>query len=233
MRVRNSGSTRRRRSLVVRRVCELLEETYGRPRLGNPEDPLDDLVYVLLSNKSAPERAQKAYADLKARFASWDEVSESDFPEVVALLRPTGFATKRAGQLLAIFRRLKEDFGGCSLEGLRAWGQQEVFVYLTSFSGVSDKVARCVMMYTMGFEVLPVDAHVHRVSHRLGWTRIERPEKSHDELEGLIPPPLRYAFHVDCIAHGRELCRAGKPICEPCTVKGYCDYYKSAAAARR
>lgn len=206
----------------------MLEAAYGLPRLGNPEDPLDDLVYVLLSNKSAPERAQKAYAELKARFSSWDEVSEDDLPEVVGVLRPTGFATKRAGQLLAIFSRLKEDFGGCSLDALKRRGQQEVFDYLTSFSGVSDKVARCVMMYTMGFKVLPVDAHVHRVAYRLGWTRIDRPENSHDELEALIPPDRRYAFHVDCIAHGRELCRASRPMCEPCNVKHFCDYYKSA-----
>ncbi|MDT5268425.1 MAG: (cytosine-5)-methyltransferase 1 [Acidobacteriota bacterium] len=218
---------------MVRRVCERLEATYGRPRLGNPDDPLDDLVYVLLSNKSAPERAQKAYADLKARFASWHDISDVDLPEVVALLRPTGFATKRAGQLLEIFRRLKEDFGSSSLEELGKWEQQEVFDYLTSFKGVSDKVARCVMMYTMGFEVLPVDAHVHRVARRLGWTQIERPENSHDELEQLIPPNRRYAFHVDCIAHGRELCRAGKPICEPCIVKEYCDYFKLVVAAER
>lgn len=204
-----------------------MEAAYGRPRLGNPEDPLDDLVYVLLSNKSAPERAQKAYADLKARFASWDYVSETDLPEVVAMLRPTGFATKRAGQLLAIFRRLKEDFGRCSLDELRVWGQEETFNYLTSFSGVSDKVARCVMMYTMGFEVLPVDAHVHRVAHRLGWTRIDRPEKSHGELEVLVPPKLRYAFHVDCIAHGRLLCRATSPDCPPCPVKAHCEYYET------
>jgi len=215
---------------VVRRVCNVLEQTYGRPRLGNPEDPLDDLVYVLLSNKSAPERAQKAYAALKARFAVWDDVSDHELPHVIELLRPTGFATKRAGQLLGIFRKLKEDFGRCSLHELRTRRQQDVFNYLTSFSGVSDKVARCVMMYTMGFEVLPVDAHVHRVARRLGWTEIERPENSHDELEQLIPPGLRYSFHVDCISHGREICRASRPICESCSVKRYCNYYKSARA---
>ena len=50
---------------------------------------------------------------------------------------------------------------------------------------MADKVSRCVMVYTMGFEVLPVDAHMHRVAKRLGWTKIDRPEKSHDELEAL------------------------------------------------
>jgi hypothetical protein len=97
-------------------------------------------------------------------------------------------------------------------------------------NGVSDKVARCVMMYTMEFEVLPVDAHVHRVARRLGWTNQERPEHSHEELEALVPPNLRYTFHVDCVAHGRELCRPIHPRCSPCALKLQCVYYKGTLA---
>jgi endonuclease III len=214
----------------VRSVCSKLEKVYGRPRLGNPEDPLDDLVYVLLSNKSAPERAQQAYERLKSDFAGWEGVAAAPESEIVIVLRPTGFANKRATQLQLALRRLKDDFGRYSLDGLKGRPEAEVFEYLTSLNGVSDKVARCVMMYTMGFEVLPVDAHVHRLARRLGWTNQERPEHSHEELEALVPPDLRYAFHVDCIAHGRVLCRPIRPECAPCALKPHCVYYKSTLA---
>src|SRR5919112_2850832 len=211
------GLPTRRRAQLVCSVCSKLEKMYGRPRLGNPEDPLDDLVYVLLSNKSAPERARQAYEQLKSDFASWEGVAAAPESEIVAVLRPTGFANKRARQLQLALRRLKDDFGRHSLDDLKGRSEAEVFEYLTSLNGVFDKVARCVMMYTLGFEVLPVDAHVHRVTRRLGWTNQERPENSHEELEALVPPNLRYAFHVDCVAHGRALCRAAQPICEPCS----------------
>jgi endonuclease III len=199
---------------------------YGKPRLGNPDDPLDDLVYVLLSNKSAPERARQAYDRLKSDFADWEGVATAPESEIVAVLRPTGFANKRARQLQLALQRLKDDFGRYSLDDLKGWPETEVFEYLTSFNGVSDKVARCVMMYTLGFEVLPVDAHVHRVAHRLGWTNQQRPENSHEELEALVPPNLRYAFHVDCVAHGRTLCRPVQPNCAPCRLKLHCAYFK-------
>jgi endonuclease III len=212
---------------LVRNVCSKLEKMYDRPRLGNPDDPLDDLVYVLLSNKSAPERARQAYDRLKSDFAGWEGVAATPESEIVAVLRPTGFANKRARQLQLALQRLKDDFGRYSLDDLKVWPESEVFEYLTSLNGVSDKVARCVMMYTLGFEVLPVDAHVHRVAHRLGWTNQERPENSHEELEALVPPNLRYAFHVDCVAHSRALCRAAQPICEPCSLKAYCNFYKA------
>ena len=40
---------------------QILEVTYGSPRLGNPQDPLDDLVYIVLSNKTAPKVAIANY----------------------------------------------------------------------------------------------------------------------------------------------------------------------------
>ena len=178
-------------SQVVRRVCEKLKAMYGEPRLGNPEDPLDDLIYVLLSNKTQPTRAQTAFSKIKEKFATWREVMEANPADLVAILRPTGFAVKRTTQIQSILRKINEDFGELSLDQLRTHDEREVLHYLRSLHGISDKVARCVMMYTLGFNVLPVDVHVHRVAQRLGWTKKKHPEQAHDELEELIPPKRR------------------------------------------
>src|ERR687889_1659464 len=93
------GLPTRRRAQLVCSVCSKLEKMYGRPRLGNPEDPLDDLVYVLLSNKSAPERARQAYEQLKSDFASWEGVAAAPGSEIVAGAGPTGVAKKKAKEL--------------------------------------------------------------------------------------------------------------------------------------
>jgi hypothetical protein len=55
----------RRRAQVVRRVCEALTGTYGLPRFGNPANPIDDLVYIVLSNRTSPDMARAVYARLK------------------------------------------------------------------------------------------------------------------------------------------------------------------------
>ena len=98
-------------------------------------------------------------------------------------------------------------------------------IILITLPGVSDKVAKCVMMYTMGKQVLPVDAHVHRVTRRLGWTSRKRADQTHEELEALIRPEQRYNFHVNCIQHGRLICIPHTPICNICPVNQYCEYY--------
>lgn len=210
---------------IVGRVCKTLEKTYGRPRLGNPIEPLDDLVYIMVSNKTPPERADKLYQTLKATYQSWDEVLEQGFENLERFLAPGGLVKAKAPQLWAALEKVKKDFGKCDSSNLKRMSEPEVYDYLVSLPGISKKVAKCVMMYTLDMDVLPVDSHVHRVAKRLGWTRKTEPRQTHEELEALVPPKLRYAFHVDCIVHGREICRPAVPKCTHCVVRKDCSYF--------
>jgi endonuclease III len=212
------------RDATVRSVCRELHGQYGRPRLGNPIDPTDDLFYLLLSNRSHPKPAVAVFEALKRRFSTWDDVIRCNVRDLMAVLKPAGLHETRARSFRAIVQRLRSDFGRASLTGLRSQTADEVFVYLTSLDGVSTKVAKCVMMYTLGFNVLPVDAHVHRIARRLGWSGERIPERAHDELEHLVPPLFRYSFHVTCVAHGRAVCRARLPRCSECCIATHCAF---------
>ena len=212
---------------VVRRVCEILERTYGRPRLGNPKKPVDDLIYVILSNKTSPQMAQTTFGRVKQRFSNWEDITLSSASVLHRILRPAGLATVKSRQIRAMLKTIKADFGSCSLDGFARRSQSEVQEYLVRLPGVSEKVAKCVMMYTLGFSVLPVDSHMHRIARRLGWTNRKRADQCHTELESLIAPQRRYAFHVDCIAHGREVCRPTEPLCRECPINRYCVYFKT------
>lgn len=217
------------RAEVVREVCNALERSYGKPRLGNPEDPLDDLIYIIVSNKTSAEVASRTYARLKATFGRWDNVVAAPAPSLRTILAPAGLSTVKSQQIRSALGRIASDFGSCDVTALRGWQEQAVLAYLTSLPGVSEKVARCVMMYTLDYKVLPVDAHVHRVAKRLGWVNRKRADQCHDELEALIEPDRRYAFHVDCIVHGRVICRPVEPACHQCPVVRYCDFGRSRA----
>lgn len=214
----------RSRGQRVRRVCEALEREYGRPRHGNPERPIDDLVYILLSSRTEPELARSVYRELQERFGDWSEVAEVQRSEVFEIVRCAGFGNKRTDQIRGLVRQILRDFG--DLESEELWGRDtdKLLDYLTDLHGVSDKIARCVAMYTLDRYVLPVDVHVHRIAKRLGWTNRKRPGQAHAELEDLIPEHRRYAFHVDCVAHGRARCTASNPKCGSCPVRRYCAF---------
>jgi endonuclease-3 len=221
------GKPPKARAKIVRHVCETLEQRYGRPTLGNPEAPLDDLVYIILSNKSSPATAERIYRSLKSQYTSWGQLLDSPHTKLLELLRPAGLASVKSEQIRSALGKVRGDFGRCDLSQLSGRPEQEVFNYLTSLPGVSDKVAKCVMMYTLGARVLPVDSHVHRVATRLGWTKWKRADQCHEELESIVPKKRRYAFHVDCIAHGRTLCRPTNPACDRCPIQQYCEHFKS------
>lgn len=214
------------RERIVHEVCDALGEAYGRPRLGNPEDPLDDLVFTVVSNKTSPGVASQVYYRIKRRFNRWHDALAADPADLKSILRPAGLSTVKSEQVRGALSKIERDFGSCDLLALRERPREDVVPYLTSLPGVSLKVAKCVAMYTMGAQVLPVDAHVHRIAKRLGWTARKRADCSHEELEALVPADRRYSFHVDCIAHGRAVCRPSKPACSKCCISIHCSYQR-------
>jgi len=214
------------RAQVVRRVCELLESEYGSPRLGNPKKPVDDLVFVILSNKTSPAIASAIYQCLKRTYPRWDKLLASPARMVRRILKPAGLSSIKTAQLRAALRAIRRDHGGLQLTKLGGRSETEVEEYLASLPGVSKKVAKCVMLYTMGAKVLPVDAHVHRIAKRLGWTSRKRADQCHEELEALVPARRRYGFHVAAILHGRSACRPNRPACTQCCIRSHCKQAK-------
>lgn len=215
------------RTKIVRTVCKNLTSTYGSPRFGNPTDPLDDLIYVVLSNKTTPGTSRRIYERLRKRFRKWDDVLVTRASVLRSVLRPAGLSVVKSKHIRAALRAIKDDFGVCDLRPLRRLPAEAAQNYLIGLPGVSEKVAKCVMMYTLHLPVLPVDTHVHRISNRLGWTARKRADQCHGELEALVPPGLRRNFHVACIAHGRSVCRPRNPRCHQCCVKQRCEFFKS------
>jgi endonuclease III len=173
---------------TVTAVAKSLEKSYGSPRHGNPADPLDDLIYILLSNRTAPTVASEIYHKLRSTVARWDEIDRVPLRVLRRILTPAGLASKRAAYIRALVKQIRSDFGEASLSALREMTDEDVEAYLVTLPGVSTKVAKCVMMYALNREVLPVDVHVHRITQRLGWHRHRRADQSHGTLDALVPP---------------------------------------------
>jgi endonuclease-3 len=107
------------------------------------------------------------------------------------------------------------------LEEARAW--------LTSLNGIGPKTAAIVLCFAFNRPAFPVDTHIHRVSQRIGFIPEGiSAEKAHPMMEAIVPPEDYYAFHLNLIRHGREMCRARNPMCERCPLTAHCDYYQQA-----
>ena len=209
-------------------TCRKLRRVFPTSRLGNPEQPLDDLVYLVLSNRSSARLTSLVYFELKSRSESWHWLATSDVVELEGMLRPLGLAKKKSAQLTSLVRQIEADFGRTSLADLANWSTPDAERYLESLPGVSTKVAKCVLLFTLSRAVVPVDVHVHRIAMRLGWTTKKRADQSHDDIERHIPLDLRRSFHVNAIQLGRSSCRS-KPRCSTCPLQDTCPSRREAA----
>lgn len=220
---------------ALRVVARILSAFHGDPRLGNPEDAVDELVYILL-NRSTPIRAAvEAYRALKAEYRTWQDLLDADDDRIASTIRFTGLGTKKVRAIRNSLERLKARFGEITLAPTEGWSDREVADFLTSMDEVGPKSAFCVMMYSLGRPVFPTDTHSGRVLARIGifrglgldLTPLHRKVRQ-EVLEDLVPPDLRYALHVNLVAHGREVCTAQRPRCGACPVNRFCAFYRAA-----
>jgi endonuclease-3 len=78
---------------------------------------------------------------------------------------------------------------------------------------------------------MPVDTHVFRVARRLGLIDARTSvEKAHEILESLVPPKSVYEFHMLMVQHGRRTCKAQRPRCAMCVLRGICPSAQSLSA---
>jgi endonuclease III len=214
------GAARRRRA---KRATDLLERRYGSPRHGNKDDPLDELVYIILSQMTTGPSYGRVYRRLREACPVWEDAAKMPLPRLKALIKDAGLSHQKAPRLKAILERIQQDFGRMSLEGLAEMTDVEAESYLTSLPGVGTKTAKCVLMYSLGRQVLPIDTHVFRVGVRLGLLDEQTPAtRAHSALEAVVSPQDRYSFHVNALAHGRQTCLARFPRCDVCPTRRLC-----------
>ena len=124
-------------------------------------------------------------------------------------------------------REGKEREGKIRLTHLSMLSTEEGLEYLESLKGVGPKTAACVLLFSFGKPVMPVDTHIFRVTKRLGLIgKNTGIEEAHEVLTKIVPKHLIYDFHLGIIEHGRKTCKAQTPRCGVCVVYRLCRFNK-------
>jgi endonuclease-3 len=186
-------------------------------------DPLDELILTILSQSTSDANCYRGWEALRARYPSWEAVLAAPAGELEDTIRPAGLSKQKSGTILSTLTRLRDEHGSLTLDHLDALDDAAALQYLTGFKGVGVKTAACVLCFSMGRDVIPVDTHVHRIALRLGLI----PEnanaiRTHEILNEIVPPELRYELHVLLIGLGRTVCGARRPRCDECAVSSLC-----------
>jgi endonuclease-3 len=157
----------------------------------------EQLVACIISIRTYDEVTLPVSRKLFEHARTPKEISEMTYEQLDALINPSTFHERKASQILAIARRVIDEYDSnlpCDAETLM------------TFSGVGPKCAHLVLGIACGEPFISVDVHVHRVTNRWGYIKASTPEKSLVALETKLPK--RYWIEIN-----RLLVPFGKHIC--------------------
>ena len=179
--------------------------------------PLDMLIATILSQNTNDKNSHRAYTQLRKRYPRWKDVASAPLRDIRSSIRVGGMANQKSVRIKQTLLAVRDRFGGYDLAPLEEMKSDEVMEELTGIDGVGVKTASCVLLFSMGRDVFPVDTHVHRLCGRLGLAPgCSTPEKTFFFMQNIFPKGSGYSFHTNLIRFGRKVCRSNNPACGVC-----------------
>ena len=208
-------------------VDAALEAAYATPEaeLGNKTDPLDEAIYIILSFQTDLARFSSTWSRLRAAYSSWDALERAPARDVARILREGGLHRQKTQTIRRLLAEIRKVVGELSLDLLRAMNDEEAERLLRGLPGLSWKGARCVLMYSLGREVLPIDSNAFRILKRTGVLSrraVYRRRKLHDAIQDAVPARRRRSLHVNLVVHGQRTCLPRDPRCASCSLNADC-----------
>jgi endonuclease-3 len=202
-------------------VIRLLREEYPDARVAlRFSNPLECLIAVILSAQATDVKVNEVTETLFRKYRTPEDYLRVPEEELAADLKPTGFFNQKTRAVRGACRMIVEEFGGRVPDSMAD---------LVKLPGVARKTANIVLGNSYPEKLatdpdvgIAVDTHVRRVSQRLGFTEQKDPTKIERDLMELLSKDEWFGFSYLLIDHGRALCKAPTPKCEPCPVNHLC-----------
>jgi endonuclease III len=219
-----SLKTRNKADRVLKLVRDSVHSTttLGRIREKEGSDPFTILISTILSARTrdpvtdlASERLFQSYPDMKS-------LALADPKRVATLIKPVSFYNQKAKHIIDASNQIIREFGG---------RVPETYDELLKLPGVGRKTAGCVLVYGFGKPAIPVDIHVHRISNRIGLVNTVTPEETEVELLKMYEKKYWVDVNELFVSFGQSICKPVGPLCEVCSVRKLCRYYRKNRSA--
>lgn len=169
-------------------------------------------ICVILSAQCTDKRVNLVTPNLFKAYPSVESLANADIDEVKELIKSVSFFNNKAKNIITMAKGVMERFDGeipLNAEDLK------------SLSGIGQKTANVILLEFCDANVMAVDTHVFRVSHRLGLSNAKSAEATEADLNKIFLHN-RGNLHQAFVLFGRYICKALKPECEKCFVYDFC-----------
>jgi len=204
-------------------IYKILNDQYGPAEWEPRFDPISEMVFTILSQHTSDINSFRAYYNLIEVFPNWELVENADPNSISNAIWMGGLSKIKAPRIKAVLKSIRSLRGNLDLSFLTDLSLLEAKHWLCNLPGIGPKTAAVVLCFALGLPAMPVDTHIHRVTKRLGLIEEKiSAEKAHDILDELIPQDRIFSLHVYFITHGRQVCKARKPLCNDCNLAIVC-----------
>ena len=202
----------------IKQVLELLGKEY--PDAGPAlhfTTSFELLIATILSAQCTDVRVNIVTDKLFVDYNTPEAILELGQPKLLDYIKTCGLANSKSKNIIATCSILINEYEGQVPDTIEE---------LMKLPGVGRKTANVVVSNAFGQNAIAVDTHVFRVSNRIGLAKSKDVLNTEMDLMKNIPEEDWSVAHHWLILHGRKVCKARKPLCEDCVVKGLCLYYK-------
>ena len=170
------------------------------------------LISVMLSAQCTDKRVNIITPALFEKYPDTLSLSKAEIEEVKSYIQSCSFFNNKAKNLIKMAQRVENDF-----DSKIPLDEKD----LVSLAGVGQKTAHVVMIEHSGKNLMAVDTHVFRVSHRLAIAFEKSAIKTEEELTKKLKDNL-HILHQAMVLFGRYICKSKKPLCNECFLTQYC-----------
>jgi len=178
----------------------------------NYKNAYELVIAVALSAQCTDKRVNVITPALFERYPTPHAMAQAKLEEIKELIKSCSFFNNKAKNLHAMAKRVVEVY-----DGEIPMNEKD----LQTLAGVGQKTANVVMIEYTGANLMAVDTHVFRVSHRLGLSDDNTAIKTEATLVKKFKNDL-HALHQGMVLFGRYICKAKNPKCEECFLTQYC-----------
>jgi endonuclease III related protein len=143
-----------------------LAQAYGPQHWWPARTPFEVILGAYLTQNTAWKAVERSLANLVAAGVFTVEgLREVPLDELMLLIRPSGFATRKAAALKAFMAMLDREFSG-SIEELAAAAPAVARARLLALPGVGPETADAILLYALGAAVPMADEYLRRIVER-------------------------------------------------------------------
>ena len=198
----------------IKKILPVLKKLYPQAKTElRFVNPLELLIATILSAQCTDVRVNMVTKEVFKKYKSAEDWAKADLKEIESDIKSTGFYHNKAVSIKGACTKMLELFKGTVPDTMEK---------LLELPGVGRKTANVVLGNAFGRPAIACDTHVIRLSRRLQLSENTDAVKLEFDLAEIVPKKDWTLFSHLLIFHGRNCCRARKPVCDNCPIAEYC-----------